>query len=205
MGLGKDADKLKWYQQAELQHCRWAMLGAAGVLVPSLASHLAVSWPGANVSWVDANVFSYYAPPGSLFVAQMFLFAWVENKRWGDINNPGSQAQDPIFKENKLPAGEVGYPGGIFDPMGYSKGAELNTLKLKEIKNGRLAMMACLGFAVQAATTGNSDPLDNLAAHMASPWSTTVLSNQPDLFVWRWADPTFLSNVAPIKGLPLVG
>jgi hypothetical protein len=34
MGLGKDADKLKWYQQAELQHCRWAMLGAAGVLVP---------------------------------------------------------------------------------------------------------------------------------------------------------------------------
>ena len=24
MGLGKDADKLKWYQQAELQHCRWA-------------------------------------------------------------------------------------------------------------------------------------------------------------------------------------
>ena len=101
------------------------MLGAAGVLAPSLASHVGVAWPGAGVSWVDANTFSYYAPPGSLFVAQMFLFAWAENKRWADINNPGSQAQDPIFKENKLPAGEVGYPGGIFDPFGYSKGAEL--------------------------------------------------------------------------------
>jgi hypothetical protein len=179
------------------------MLGAAGVLIPDVAAKAGLSWAGAGVNWVDASVFSYYAPAGSLFVAQLLLFAWVENKRWADIKNPGSQAQDPIFTSNKLPAGEVGYPGGIFDPFGYSKGADLASFKLKEIKNGRLAMLACLGFAVQAATTGSSSPVDNLAAHMAAPWSTTVLSNQPDLFVWRWADPAFLSNVAPIKGLPL--
>jgi hypothetical protein len=93
---------------------------------------------------------------------------------------------DPIFTSNKLPAGEVGYPGGIFDPLGYSKGAELASFKLKEIKNGRLAMLACLGFAVQSQTTGTGSPVDNLFTHMAAPWSTTVLSNQPDLFVWRW-------------------
>ncbi len=30
--------------------------------------------------------------------------------------------QDPIFSNNKLPDGnEVGYPGGIFDPLGYAK------------------------------------------------------------------------------------
>ena len=173
-------------------------------MLPDLAAKIGISWPGAGVNWVDAATYDYFAPAGSLAVAQLFLMAWVENKRWADINNPGSQAQDPIFTSNKLPPGEVGYPGGIFDPFGYSKGAEFQTMKLKEIKNGRLAMLACLGFAVQAATTGTSSPIENLATHLASPWSTTVLSNQPDLVVWRWADPAFLSAVAPIKGLPLV-
>jgi hypothetical protein len=56
--------------------------------------------------------------------------------------------QDPIFTNNKLPDGEVGYPGGIFDPLGYSKG-DMATLKLKEIKNGRLAMLAFVGFCAQ--------------------------------------------------------
>ena len=55
-----------------------------------------------------------------------------------------SPLQDPIFTSNKLPAGEVGYPGGIFDPLGFAKG-DLASLKVKEIKNGRLAMFAFLG------------------------------------------------------------
>ncbi len=32
-------------------------------------------------------------------------------------------AQDPIFKGNKVPNPELGYPGGIFDPFGFSKGS----------------------------------------------------------------------------------
>ena len=62
-------------------------------------------------------------------MAQLFLMAWVENKRGADIANPGSQAQDPLFTSQTLPAGEVGYPGGIFDPFGYSKG------DIKEVRN----------------------------------------------------------------------
>ena len=67
----------------------------------------------------------------------------------------------------------------------------------------RSALCFC-SFAVQSQTTGTASPVDNLFTHMAAPWSTTVLSNQPDLFVWRWADSSFLANVAPIKGLPLI-
>lgn len=33
LGLGKNEQALKWYQQAELQHARWSMLGVAGILV----------------------------------------------------------------------------------------------------------------------------------------------------------------------------
>ena len=32
LGLGKNEAALRWYQQAELQNGRWAMLGVAGIL-----------------------------------------------------------------------------------------------------------------------------------------------------------------------------
>jgi hypothetical protein len=173
--LGKDPAKLKWYQQAELVHCRFAMMGAAGILVPDLLHSAGLGGPAAAVPWYEAGTYEYFAPPSALFASMMFLFAWAEGRRLQDIRKPGSVNQDPIFTNNKLPDGEVGYPGGIFDPLGYSKG-DMNTLKLKEIKNGRLAMLAFVGFCAQAATTGQT-PLQNLSTHLADPWSTTVLSN----------------------------
>jgi hypothetical protein len=174
-GLGKDAAKLKWYQQAELVHCRFAMLGAAGILVPDLLHSIGMGGPAAAVPWYEAGKYEYFAPPSALFASMMFLFAWAEGRRLQDIRKPGSVNQDPIFTNNKLPDGEVGYPGGIFDPLGYSKG-NMAELKLKEIKNGRLAMLGFVGFVAQAAATGQT-PLQNLATHLADPWSTTVLSN----------------------------
>lgn len=43
--------------------------------------------------------------------------------------------------------------GGAFDPLGWSKG-DLEDLKVKELKNGRLAMLAFLGFVAQYGATG---------------------------------------------------
>merc|ERR1711959_248186 len=31
--LGTEPTLLKWFREAELQHCRWAMLGVAGILL----------------------------------------------------------------------------------------------------------------------------------------------------------------------------
>ncbi len=45
----------------------------------------------------------------------------------------------------------MGYPGGIFDPLGFSKG-NLKELQTKEIKNGRIAMVAFMGFVLQVCT-----------------------------------------------------
>lgn len=82
------------------------------------------------------------------FEEQVLILTVAGYCRLQDIRKPGSANQDPIFPNNKLPEGEVGYPGGIFDPLGYSKG-DLATLKVKEIKNARLAMLGFAGFVAQ--------------------------------------------------------
>eukprot|EP00798_Chlamydomonas_sp_ICE-L_P016201 gene16201-22364_t len=74
-------------------------------------------------------------------------------------------------------SGEKIYPGGAFDPMGMSKDkATFEKRKLQEIKNGRLAMMACVGLLAQTNATGTS-PLANLADHVASPYTVNFATN----------------------------
>jgi hypothetical protein len=175
LSLGTDPEKLKWYQQAELVHCRFAMLGVAGMLAPSVFGNLGIgAMPGAPpiTDWFSANTVEYYAPASALLWVQFILFHWVESLRGADIKNPGSVDVDPIFG-NKLPAHEVGYNGGIFDPLKLTS----PKTKLNEIKNGRLAMVAFLGLIVQHFTTG-TDPISNLTAHLADPWNVNVVTNE---------------------------
>ena len=105
---GVDKSKLKWYQQAELVHARFAMLGVAGILVPDLFHSIGAGGPAAQIPWFDHAKFEYYAPIKALFGAQMLLFAWVELRRLQDIRNPGSVNQDPIFSQYRCAAGRVG-------------------------------------------------------------------------------------------------
>merc|ERR1712139_456303 len=90
---------------------------------------------------------------------------------WRDCGK-GKMLEDPIFAGNKLPEHTPGYPGGIFNPI---IPGDLEELKVKELKNGRLAMLAFIGFILAAQVTGKN-PIANLMDHISSPMTTNMFA-----------------------------
>ncbi len=58
----------------------------------------------------------------------------------------------------------------IHGPHSLFTGMRSAETELKEVKNGRLAMLAFVGFCSQAAVRGLG-PIDSLKAHIADPWN----------------------------------
>ena len=179
IGLGADPKALAWHRQAELVHCRWAMLGVAGVLGQELIKPDVFFYNAGLPENLPKSAF-FGGPtgevnPGGVLAWEFLLMHFVEVRRWVDIRNHGSANDDPIFKGNRVPNPEPGYPGGIFDPLGFSKG-NFKELQTKEIKNGRLAMIAFMGFVIQAQATGEG-PLANLGSHLSSPFEQNWTHN----------------------------
>ena len=182
LNLGVNKEALNWYRNAELQNGRWAMLGVAGILVPAELTRVGVL----NVpDWAEAG--KVYAesenaiPFSSLLMVQLFLFNFVEIKRWEDIKRPGSQAEPGSFlgfESSFKGTGISGYPGDPFNPFGLGNSSKeaMDDLKWREIRNGRLAMVAFLGFLSQHAATGKG-PIDNLLDHIASPATVNFATN----------------------------
>uniref|UniRef100_A0A2P2Q3Y1 Chlorophyll a-b binding protein, chloroplastic n=1 Tax=Rhizophora mucronata TaxID=61149 RepID=A0A2P2Q3Y1_RHIMU len=175
LGLGSDPETLRWNVQAELVHCRWAMLGAAGIFIPEFLTKIGIL---NTPSWYSAGELEYFTDTTTLFITELIFIGWAEGRRWADIIKPGCVNTDPIFPNNKLTGTDVGYPGGLwFDPLGWGSGSpeKVKELRTKEIKNGRLAMLAVMGAWFQHIYTGTG-PIDNLFAHLADPGHATVFA-----------------------------
>jgi len=125
----------KWLRESELKHCRIAMLASIG----AFASQYGLTIPG------------YTAVPDP-----------VENLNQFVVNYPYAFAQIIIsigiiegnfypgefwFGKGSREAGDLGY-----DPLGFFKGkteAQKKNLRLQELKNGRLAMIAMAAYTAE--------------------------------------------------------
>ena len=163
LGLATVPENFERFKESEVYHCRWAMLAVPGVLVPEalgLGNWVqAQEWaaePGGQATYLGNPV-----PWGTLptiLVIEFVAIAFAEHQR--------TMEKDPEKKK---------YPGGAFDPLGFSKDpVKFEEYKLKEIKNGRLAMLAFVGFCVQQSAYPGTGPLENLASHLSDPWHNNI-------------------------------
>ncbi|KAF5747266.1 chlorophyll a-b binding protein of LHCII type 1 [Tripterygium wilfordii] len=184
-GLSKDPVALQKYFNFEILHARWAMLASLGALVPEVldligAFHFVEPvWWRVGYSKLKGDTLDYLGIPGLhlagsqgvlvIAICQVLLMVGPEYARYCGI-----EALEPLGIY--LP-GDINYPGGaLFDPLNLSKDpVAFEELKVKEIKNGRLAMVAWLGFYVQAALTGKG-PVQNLMEHLSDPFHNNLFS-----------------------------
>ena len=131
-----------WFREAELKHGRAAMLGVAGLVVPEF-----VRVPGEQFSFssIPKVIDAHDALPDSMIQ----IFGWISFME--AVSFPALANMNEF---DRAP-GDFG-----FDPLGLKPkdATKYKEMQLKELKNGRLAMIALGGMVAQSVVTGHGFP-----------------------------------------------
>lgn len=135
LGLAENFD-IKYLREAEIKHGRTAMLACLGFIVQEF-----VQLPGEAYS--NPAPLAAFSQVGSSPIFQIvFGMGFVEF-----ILNKGKMTAQNMFDDGRAP-GNFG-----FDPMNLMKPGDPDQYALKEITNGRLAMIAIGGMVQQSLLT----------------------------------------------------
>mmetsp|Transcript_46557 Transcript_46557/g.72862 ORF Transcript_46557/g.72862 Transcript_46557/m.72862 type:complete len:256 (-) Transcript_46557:62-829(-) len=141
-----EAGWLKFLREAELKHGRVAMLAAAGAIAQDLFQFPGVTSVIGNAKMTGIHdKFLSMEGPGQKVATMHQLLLWL-----GLFEIFSAAAIIQMFKgETSREPGDFG-----FDPLGMGKGAGAESMKLKEVKNGRLAMIGIGGMVHHYLLTG---------------------------------------------------
>jgi len=128
----------EWLREAEIKHCRVAMLALVGFIFTDF-----YTLPGFEYTTLEAH--DACVASGSM--SQLLL--WI-----GLLEVIGFIGIDQTLRGSGREPGDFG-----FDPVGFASDPKKKAdLQMKELANGRLAMFAFSGVVTQSVLTGNSFP-----------------------------------------------
>jgi len=133
---------IKWMREAEIKHGRASMLATLGFV-----SQQYLTIPG--YEHVDDSNLAPSVVGASAMLQIVFWMGVLEF--W---SNKGNVTMETMFEDENREPGNLG-----FDPMGLAVGKtedQMNDMKLKELKNGRLAMLAIGGMIHHNWITGEA-------------------------------------------------
>jgi len=155
---GVDAKDLQRFKEAELTHGRVAMLASLGFVVGEQVEGSSFLFD----SQITGPAIDHFQQVPGLFwgLIGAIIFAAESTRVQKAWANPFDAEKLFLLKDDYVP-GELD-----FDPLGLGKGKsadEIAELKLKEINNGRLAMIAISGMVAQELVNGlNLIPADEV-------------------------------------------
>ena len=153
-----DQAEAQRYADVEITHGRIAMLASLGFLVGEQVEGSSFLFD-ANVTGPAINHFQQV--PGTFWgLLGAFVFTVEANRVQTAWQNPFDADKLFLLKSDYTPGDYA------FDPLGLSKGKDaewLNDMKLKEVNNGRVAMVAISGMIAQELVNGlNLIPADEV-------------------------------------------
>jgi len=147
LGFADSTQNLKYYREAEIKHARLAMLAAAGWPLSELWDKKIAGLLGMEAVLDEANRVPSVLNGGMEKISPIY---------WGVCL--ALAAAIDVYGLSRASKPKSGYiPGDFgFDPLGFYPKDEAGKKKMqtKELKNGRLAMVAITAFALQEFISG---------------------------------------------------
>ena len=131
---------MRFFREAELKHGRVAMLATVGWLVQQAGVHL----PGDL--YTTTNPIDAFFNVGPSVMGQIFIFIGALES----LAHKGKMSPSDMFDDGRKP----GNFGAFAPPLKGKTAAEMEVLELKELKNGRLAMLAIGGLVHSSIIAG---------------------------------------------------
>jgi len=159
---------IRWFQNAELKHGRISMVAVVGFLNQKVGVHFPLylgptgsnGWsPTSDEAWFlspsQGITFSDIAAASPLDAVKMVPMAgWVQILFVAGAFEAAAYQRQWVNGDGKVP-GDYG-----FDPLGFTKrdggfdSTEITSLRMKEIKNGRVAMLCIAAWTANEAIPG---------------------------------------------------